>query len=451
MDDIYFSDKPNQNKRKPKSNIDESFESAKDAFSGDPMPEKTRKKFVVQMPDHERDVVLRDRTPKGRPVSSEPVTPKVPDYTPSKTSSFDDSVYLHPMKTQQPSMQNRPPQPKPTNVNSPRPAAQPQQRPAVSRPQPANRKRKKKKSGVSKGKVIGILLLVLVLLFTGLFAYGYAILGKVSYDKDFSHENSYIEAGALAKSAKVRNILCIGSDARSEIGGQRSDTMVLLSIDSAHHQLKMTSFLRDCYVYIPAKGYNAKLNAAFAWGGAKMLMDTIEYNFKVDIDDYLIIDFEGFKKLIDLMGGLDVDGVTEAEAKYMRDVVKIIYCKEGKNHFTGAASLWYCRIRKLDDDFHRTERQRKVMNAIMKQALRRNPIQLMKIIEQVLPMLQTSMSRNDLLSVGASAVFNFIGGKKPQHQVPAENTWTGQRINGQDVLRLDLDQNSQLLKQFLYS
>ena len=71
--------------------------------------------------------------------------------------------------------------------------------------------------------------------------------------------------------------------------------------------------------------------------------------------------------------------------------------------------------------------------------------------EQVLPMLQTSMSRNDLLSVGASAVFNFIGGKKPQHQVPAENTWTGQRINGQDVLRLDLDQNSQLLKQFLYS
>ena len=451
MDDIYFSDKPNQNKRKPKSNIDESFESAKDAFSGDPMPEKTKKKFVVQMPDHERDVVLRDRTPKGRPVSSEPVTPKVPDYTPSKTSSFDDSVYLHPMKTQQPSMQNRPPQPKPTNVNSPRPAAQPQQRPAVSRPQPANRKRKKKKSGVSKGKVIGILLLVLVLLFTGLFAYGYAILGKVSYDKDFSHENSYIEAGALAKSARVRNILCIGSDARSEIGGQRSDTMVLLSIDSAHHQLKMTSFLRDCYVYIPAKGYNAKLNAAFAWGGAKMLMDTIEYNFKVDIDDYLIIDFEGFKKLIDLMGGLDVDGVTEAEAKYMRDVVKIIYCKEGKNHFTGAASLWYCRIRKLDDDFHRTERQRKVMNAIMKQALRRNPIQLMKIIEQVLPMLQTSMSRNDLLSVGASAVFNFIGGKKPQHQVPAENTWTGQRINGQDVLRLDLDQNSQLLKQFLYS
>lgn len=447
MDDIYFSDKPNQNKAKGKPAANDALHTTRDAFSGDPMPDSPKKKFVVQMPDRERDVVLRDRTPKGRPVASEPVTPKVPDYTPSTTSSFDDSVYLRPTRPQQPSMQNRPPQPKPTTSNRPRPA---QQRSAAAATRTGNAKRKKKTRGVSKAKVIGVILLVLLLLFTGLFAYGYAILGKVSYDKDFSHDNSFVEAGALAKSAKVRNILCIGSDARSEIGGQRSDTMVLLSIDSAHHQLKMTSFLRDAYVYVPAKGFNAKLNAAFAWGGAKMLMDTIEYNFKVDIDDYLIIDFEGFKKLIDLMGGLDVDGVTEAEAKYMRDVVKIIYCKEGKNHFTGAAALWYCRIRKLDDDFHRTERQRKVMNAIMKQALHRSPIQLMKIVEQVLPMLQTSMSRNDLLAVGVSAVFNYIGGKKPQHQVPAEDTWSGQRINGQDVLRLDMEKNTQLLQQFLY-
>jgi LCP family protein required for cell wall assembly len=212
----------------------------------------------------------------------------------------------------------------------------------------------------------------------------------------------------------------------------------------------MTSFLRDSYVYIPAKGYNAKLNAAFAWGGAKMLVDTIEYNFKVKIDDYVIIDFVGFQKLIDLMGGLDVDGVTEAEAKYMRDVVKIVYCKEGKNHFTGAAALWYCRIRKLDDDFHRTERQRKVMNAIIKQALHRNPFELMRIVEQVLPMIRTSLSRNDLLLVGLSSVFNYIGGKNPQTQIPAEDTWHGQRVNGQDVLKMDLEKNAALLKEFIY-
>jgi LCP family protein required for cell wall assembly len=291
---------------------------------------------------------------------------------------------------------------------------------------------------------------VLAVAFAALFAYGYHILGKVGYDKDFSHNNEYVEAAELASSPRVKNILCIGSDARGDVEGNRSDTMVLVSVDNAHHKLKMTSFLRDSYVYIPAKGYHAKLNAAFAWGGAKMLIDTIEYNFKIKIDDYVNIDFVGFQKLIDLMGGLDVDGVTAAEAKYMRDVVKIVYCKEGKNHFTGAASLWYCRIRKLDDDFHRTERQRKVMNAIIRQALHRNPFELLKIVEQILPMINTSMSRNDLLSVGFSSVFNFIGGKNPQQQIPAEDTWQNQRVGGQDVLKMDLEKNAAVLKDFLY-
>jgi LCP family protein required for cell wall assembly len=445
MDDIYFSDKPNQHKAPKKANGNGTIhtdDAAQDTFSGDPVV-PAKEKFVVHMPDQERAVVLPDRTPKGRPVKTDAVEPRVPDYTPTQTSKFDDSAYLKPKtpsaQPQQPSMQYRPAQPRPRVDNRPRPTQQ----------GASGQKRRKKKKG-GKGKVILAILLVIAIALTGLFAYGYAILGKVGYDKDYNSTNPYVDASALARSDRVRNILCIGADARSDVEGNRSDTMILLSIDNAHHQLKMTSFLRDSYVYVPAKGFNAKLNAAFAWGGAQMLVDTIEYNFKVDIDDYVIIDFVGFQKLIDLMGGLDVDGVTAAEAKYMRDVVKIVYCKEGKNHFTGAAALWYCRIRKLDDDFHRTERQRKVINAIMKQALRQNPFKLMKIIEQVLPMIQTSLSRNDLLGVGFSTVFNYIGGKKPQQQIPAEDTWRGQRINGQDVLRLDFDRNTEILKSFLY-
>lgn len=445
MDDIYFSDKPNQHKAQKKPSGGGSIhtdDTPQDAFSGDPVV-PAKEKFVVHMPQQEKPVVLPDRTPKGRPVKTEAVEPRVPDYTPTQTSTFDESAYLKPkspdMQPKQPSMQRRPAQPGPRIYSRPG---------YVSQGKPGQPPRKKKKGG--KGKVILVLLLVIAIALTGLFAYGYAILGKVGYDKSYEDTNAYIEASALAHSDRVRNILCIGADARSDVEGNRSDTMILLSIDNAHHQLKMTSFLRDSYVYVPAKGFNAKLNAAFAWGGAKMLVDTIEYNFKVDIDDYVIIDFVGFQKLIDLMGGLDVDGVTAAEAKYMRDVVKIVYCKEGKNHFTGAAALWYCRIRKLDDDFHRTERQRKVINAIMKQALRQNPFKLMKIIEQVLPMLQTSLSRNDLIGVGFSTVFNYIGGKKPQQQIPAEDTWRGQRINGQEVLRLDFDRNTAILKSFLY-
>ncbi len=442
MDDIFFSDKPNQNKQnEPSPKTIRTDEAAEDAFSGNPIKDEPKRRFVVQMPqEEETPVVLRDRTPKGRPVVSEPVTPKVPDYHPTQTAAFDDSVYLRPTEpAAQPSMQHRPPQPRPSVSSRPRQPQQPQKR-------PANRRKKR----TAKGKVIAACLIVLLFAFCALFAYGYHVLGKVDYDKDYSHENSYVDASSLASDARERNIICIGSDARGDVEGNRSDTMVLVSVDSAHHKLKMTSFLRDSYVYIPAKGYNAKLNAAFAWGGAKMLVDTIEYNFKVKIDDYVIIDFVGFQKLIDLMGGLDVDGVTEAEAKYMRDVVKIVYCKEGKNHFTGAAALWYCRIRKLDDDFHRTERQRKVMNAIIKQALHRNPFELMRIVEQVLPMIRTSLSRNDLLLVGLSSVFNYIGGKNPQTQIPAEDTWHGQRVNGQDVLKMDLEKNAALLKEFIY-
>lgn len=445
MDDIFFSDKPNHNKQKMKHTQDNGLPDEavqKDAFSGRQMNEKADR-FVVRMPDEEKPVVLRDRTPKGRPVVTEPVTPKVPDYQLSQSRAFDDSVYLRPVQEKpQSSMQHRPQQPKPVNTDRPQPS-----RP-VRGNVPDKRRRKKKKS--AKGKVIAAILIVILLAFAALFAYGYHILGKVDYDKDYSHDNAYVDASSLVSSSRVRNILCIGSDARGDVEGNRSDTMVLVSVDNAHHKLKMTSFLRDSFVYIPAKGFNAKLNAAFAWGGAKMLVDTIEYNFKVRIDDYVIIDFVGFQKLIDLMGGLDVDGVTEAEARYMRDVVKIIYCKEGKNHFTGAAALWYCRIRKLDDDFHRTERQRKVMNAIIKQALHRSPFELMKIVEQVLPMIRTSMSRNDLLAVGASSVFNFIGGKNPQHQIPADDTWHSQRVSGQDVLKMDLEKNASLLKDFLY-
>lgn len=455
MDDIFFSDKPNHHREKGKpaaDNLMQDNAASNDAFSGKQLRDRSNN-FVVQLPQDEKPVVLRDRTPKGRPVLTEPVAPRVPDYQPTQSRSFDDSVYLRqqqPQQRPQPSLQQRPPQPRPVNT-----AGSQSVRPASPNRQPSSRqthgsqdgKPKKKKT---KGKVIVAILLVLFLSLTALFAYGYHILGKVGYDKDFAHENAFIDASSLASSPRVRNILCIGSDARGDVEGNRSDTMVLVSLDNAHHKIKMTSFLRDSYVYIPEKGYHAKLNAAFAWGGAKMLVDTIEYNFKVRIDDYVMIDFVGFQKLIDLMGGLDVDGVTEAEAKYMRDVVKIVYCKEGKNHFTGAASLWYCRIRKLDDDFHRTERQRKVINAIMKQALHKNPLTLMKIIEKVLPMIQTSISHNDLLKVGISTVFNYLGGKSQQFQIPAEDTWNSQRVNGQSVLKMDMEKNASLLKAFIY-
>ena len=461
MDDIYFSDLP---EKKTGGDSPDKFQN--DLFSGETEPE-TPHKFVVHLPESEGGATS-DRTPRGKPVESlapnankslppreKPVISqrrsaddnmRMPEYKPapavrqSKITAANaaQEAAQAPRRTAYRAQQNRPAQPgRPTQ--QPRPASN-----ARRAPQPP------KKNRHVAGKVVAVLLAVILVLLLAGAGYAYIVVGKLNFDKDFEDSNPYVSQSELMKSPTVKNILFIGSDARGDVEGQRSDTMLICSIDTLHHKVKLTSLLRDSYVYIPGKDYHTKLNAAFSYGGADLLVDTIEYNFKIKIDDYVLIDFEGFVKLIDSMGGLDVEGVTEAEAKYLRETVKILYAKEGPNHFSGKASLWYCRIRYLDDDFHRTERQRKVIHAIINQALRKGPKKLMEIVDEVMPYITTSMSRNEVPLTAASAVFNFIGGENPQHQIPADETWSNARVNGADVLKFDAEKNIEILKEFIY-
>ena len=454
MDDIYFSDKSKNRQNQSRNNGNSPDRKSRDEYSGEPLftEQGTKKKFVVNIPEEELMAEPRSRTPKGQPVSSKHqrermisesshVEGEMPEYTPVQTSDFDASQYSVP--------ENELPQypHKSRNQYSKLSYDEPQGHKKHSNPPQHMAKKKKKRT---KAKLIVSLVCILAVCLLALFGYGYYALGKVSHDKDFVRDNKYIDESSLMTSPDVKNILFLGSDARGDVTGQRSDTMILFSVDRKHHSVKMTSFLRDSYVYIPSKGYHTKLNAAFSYGGPQLLIDTIEYNFHVKIDDYVLIDFRAFKKLVDLMGGLTIEGVTKEEAEYMRDVVKIVYIKEGKNKMSGAASLWYCRIRYLDNDFRRTERQRKVINALMKQALKTSPDKLFKIVNKVLPMITTSMDRNDLIPLGFNTVFNFVVGKNTQHQVPADDTWTNARINGADVLKMDMDKNISLLNDFLY-
>ncbi len=462
MDDIYFSDrKNNKNKRNP---------GAKDRFSNEtPIAprgkltdeNKSDSDFVVHIPEIE-DENPRSRTPKGRPVTQNENraisdgTSFVPEYKP-KTSA---EIYSDAPRSRTPSGRPVGAQSEiskgPLPNRSPVPAKPRTTQPAKSPEQPSrnvnggkkgkNVKSKKKHTGA---KVAGIIFAVLVLLIGGLFAYGYSILGKVSYDTKLVDKNEYISESKLYSSADVRNILFIGSDARGDVSGQRSDTMMLFSIDKKNKKLKLTSFLRDSYVCIPSSGYYNKLNASFSFGGVQLAIDTLEYNFRVKIDDYILVDFDAFEKFIDLMGGLTIDGVTKAEAKYLRDVVKI-KAKAGTNHFNGWHTLWYCRIRYLDDDFNRTARQRKVISAIVKQVSKTNPIKLMKIMEEVLPMIQTNISRNELVKLAASSL-GYLRYDIMQHRIPATGTWSNKTISGVgDVLYMDFDENIRLLKEFVF-
>ncbi len=475
MDDLFFtdrnknngSDKPRQKRNTRDQFIDETdynsensrinANGSSDLFSGAP-----KNKFSVNIPDDDypapkRDNIYntppRDRTPKGRPVAPRPYN------EPEHFDMYSDSSEI-PYTAQGDNASpkaSRSPQGKPVSVTqgsvSPKASSQAPKKPNYLADNSKSGKKKKKKKRGSVGKKVAATIFALIILcLCAVFAYGYSLLGKINYDTDTIKKNQYISESKLASDSKVKNILFIGSDYRSgEVTGMRSDTMMLFSIDKAHKKIKLTSFLRDSYVCIPSTGKYRKLNASCSSGGAQLVIDTIEYNFKVKIDNYILVDFEAFTKLIDLMGGLTVKGVTEKEAKYLRDTVKIVYAKKGTNKFSGAAALWYCRIRYLDDDFHRTERQRKVISALVSQVSHTSPAKLMQIMQEVLPLITTDISRNELLSLGMGAVASYLRYDTVQHQVPADGTWSNARIYGEgSVLKMDIDENAKLLKQFIY-
>lgn len=460
MDDIYFSDRKSSKKNKRSSGANDHFSNETPISPRGKLTDENKadSDFVVHIPENEGKN-LKSRTPKGRPVSkstgesSSSGTSFVPEYKPkTDTEIYSDAP------------QSRTPNGKPIGTQSERPKsvqanrapvpAKPRTVQTAKQPVQAGGGKKKGKNINSKkkltgAKVAGIILAVLVLLIGGLFAYGYSILGKVSYDTKLVDKNEYISESELYSSTDVRNILFIGSDARGDVSGQRSDTMMLFSIDKKNKKLKLTSFLRDSYVCIPSSGYYNKLNASFSFGGVQLAIDTLEYNFRVKIDDYILVDFDAFEKFIDLLGGLTIDGVTKAEAQYLRNTVKI-KAKAGTNHFNGWHTLWYCRIRYLDDDFNRTARQRKVISAIIKQVSKTNPLKLMKIMEEVLPMIQTNISRNELVKLAASSL-GYLRYDIMQHRVPATGTWSNKSISGVgDVLYMDIGENIRLLKEFVF-
>lgn len=315
----------------------------------------------------------------------------------------------------------------------------------------SSKQKKPKKKGTAKKIFLSVVSVILVIV-VALVAVVYSALGKISYDDTALEKNKYIKESELATNSKVQNILFLGSDYRDgEVQGMRSDTMMLFSIDKVNKQLKLTSFLRDSYVYIPSKESWRKLNASCSLGGPQLVKDTIEYNFKVKIDNYVLVDFDAFTTFIDKIGGLDISGVTEEEAKYLRETVKIPYAKKGKNHFSGGAALWYCRIRYLDDDFHRTQRQRKVISAIISQAAKTNPKKLYEAVTAVLPMIKTDIPKNDLVALGAGMVTTYSRYDIKQFRVPKDGTWSYDNvyIDG-SVVRLDVEKNAALLKKFLY-
>ena len=284
-----------------------------------------------------------------------------------------------------------------------------------------------------------------------LFGTVFSAMGKITHDD--KRKNEYVSSSELKHSSKVKNILLLGVDARDpdDDTKSRSDSMMLISIDSEHKCIKMTSFLRDTWVYIPSVDSKQRLNAACSYDGYNGVVDTIEYNFGVDIDGYVVADFEMFKVLVDAVGGVEVD-VTKAEAdevtnhEYRYGGVKL---DEGKYKLSGEQALAYCRIRKIDTDFQRAYRQRTVMQAVMKSIKSANPLKLASMATKCAPYIQTNLSNSYIMSAAVSALPCMD--TMVESRVPFDGTWKYETIKGNSVITVDADKNKQMLIDNIYN
>lgn len=204
----------------------------------------------------------------------------------------------------------------------------------------------------------------------------------------------------------VKNILLLGTDADS--GPRRSDSMILVSIDSNNKEIKFSSFMRDTYVDID--GYNKdKLNAAFAFGGPELATKTIEKNYGIKIDNYITTGFADFKKIVNALGGVDIE-LDKDECGYINwqlgkngqtETYGEVEVKDGVQKLNGQQALWFCRDRGSENfsgnDFTRTSRQRRMMMGLVKSYKTSSVDDILSITNDLKKYVETDLSKQDLM------------------------------------------------------
>ncbi len=234
------------------------------------------------------------------------------------------------------------------------------------------------------------------------------------------------------------NILLIGQDKREGESRQRSDAMILCSFNPETNQLSMISFLRDLYVQIPGYEDN-RLNAAYAYGGFDLLKETLELNFGVSVDGCLESDFEGFEKIIDTVGGVDIE-LSTAEAEIVGNGATKGVCT-----LNGEQALTYARIRKIDSDFQRTARQRKIMGAVFEKAKTYSLAELAMFFSEILPLMSTDMTDDEIMTLALTFASSFQNVEIKSYIVPTEGTYKNAMIRGMAVLVPDLYEIKKLI------
>ena len=310
----------------------------------------------------------------------------------------------------------------------------------------ARRVRKKKNPVVRFIRTVVVIILVLLILVN---------LAVWSITKNFNHIDTAVSERGGSMKHKIVNVLLIGQDARAGEEGQRSDSMILLSINQSKNTVSMTSIMRDTYVQIPGYGGN-RINAAYAFGGIDLLDQTIEENFGITIDGNAMVDFEGFLEAMTAVGNMDME-LTAEEAEYMNanpgfgsnnDASDEVWnLTPGVNNLTPSQLLAYSRIRYVgNSDWDRTERQRKVISGAVSKVKHGHYLTGYKIAKKAAPSITTDIKNLGLLRM----IYGLItSGDMKSHLIPVEGTYSGEYIDDMAVLVPDIEANKEYLQKYI--
>lgn len=254
------------------------------------------------------------------------------------------------------------------------------------------------------------------------------------------------ENAELVEDEKIVNFLLLGQDRRGGTKNSLTDVMMLCSINKETKTLTMTSFLRDLYLKIPGYYRSDKLNVAYPVGGFEMINETLKVNFGVKVDGNMEVDFSQFAKIIDLLGGVDIE-LTGAEAAFLN--ASGFSVRTGMNHLKGDEALLYSRLRYIDSDFYRTNRQRNVITAILKKFKTASLGQLTDTIINLLGMITTDMTDAEIMSYAVELAPILKDLEFKSQHIPVEGTYYYGDVKDQNIVDCifikDFEPNRQLI------
>ena len=248
----------------------------------------------------------------------------------------------------------------------------------------------------------------------------------------------------------IVNILLIGTDEKSTAYDDqgRGDVTLLCSINADKKSVKLISFERSTGVPWPGHG-DIMLTSTYAYGGPQLTVESLSRSFDIELDGYVHVDFEGFSNIIDAMGGVDIY-LTAAEAQAVtEDLWYEQFFTEGDCHLDGAATLRYCRLRRIDDNWNRVQRQRNAVQAVINKGKSLRIAGIKKLAEVAIPLVDTNLSKKQLASLIFSAP-KLAGVQAEQMTVPDRNrVWSYDGVDGA-VTGCDHAYESERIRQFIY-